>query len=152
MDGSDVRGFIMKTRGRKKKGGGEREKINLVVLVRRLPPVADNVQSSDDFTNGEETNDLSGSDADESEFLGGRVTDAGQDVLGRENTLRGVAGNGEEVLVVRLEGDHVAIQVLVVCLLSIGNHFDRRRDGGSHGGVMFWPRKTSLPSSNPTFE
>lgn len=100
------------------------------MLVRRLPPVADNVQSSDDFTNGEETNDLSGSDADESEFLGGRVTDAGQDVLGRENTLRGVAGNGEEVLVVRLEGDHVAIQVLVVCLLSIGNHFDRRRDGG----------------------
>lgn len=50
---------------------GERERKNLVVLVRRLPPVSDNVQSSDDFTNGEETNDLSGSDADESEFLGG---------------------------------------------------------------------------------
>ena len=81
----------------------------VVSVVHRLPPVADNVQSSDDLTDGEETNDLSGSDADESEFLGGGVTDAGQEVLGREAAARRVAGDGEEVLVVRLEGGQVAV-------------------------------------------
>ena len=81
----------------------------MVSMVRRLPPVSDNVHSSDDLTDSEETNDLSGGDADESEFLRGGVTDTGQEVLGREAAARRVAGDGEEVLVVRLEGGQVAV-------------------------------------------
>ena len=119
-----------------------------MVLVGRLTPVADNVQSSDDFTHGEETNHLSSRDADESEFLGGGVTDARQDVLGREKTARGVAGSGEEVLVVRLEGGHVPMR----CQWQVVHEQRGRLTGRSYGGVMFWPRKTSLPSSKPTFE
>lgn len=144
----------------------DERKRSLVVLVRRLPPVADNVHSSEDFTHGEETQNLSSGDTDEGEFLGGSVTDAGQDLLLREGTLGGVAGEGEEVLVVRLEGGHVAIQWLAgfSCChalsrsgLESGRSSNskaslREEERESHGGVMPWPRKTSLPSSNPTFE
>lgn len=76
-------------------------------MVRRLPPVADKVHSSDDLTNGEETNNLGGSDTDQSDLLGAGVANAGQDVGGR--AARWAAGGGEKVLVVGLEGGHVAI-------------------------------------------
>lgn len=101
----------MKTRGDERDKRRKNKKRRLVVLMRRLPPVADNVHSSDDFTDGEETKDLGSSDTDEGEFLGGGVTDARQNVLLGESTAGGVAGEGEEVLVVRLDGGHVAIQV-----------------------------------------
>lgn len=78
-----------------------------MLLVRRLPPVADNVHSSDDLTNGEETNHLSSGDTEESEVLGAGVADGGQDVLGRDTAVRGVAGGVKEVLEVGLEGGRV---------------------------------------------
>lgn len=75
-----------------------------MLLVRRLPPVADNVHSSDDLTNGEETNHLSSGNTGEGEVLGAGIADIGQDGLGREAAVRGVAGGSEEVLEVGLEG------------------------------------------------
>lgn len=79
----------------------------MVSVVRRLPPVADKVHSSDDLTNGEETNNLGGSDTGQSDILGAGVADTGQDVGGRAG--RWAAGGGDKVLVVGLEGGHVAI-------------------------------------------
>ena len=87
----------------------------MVSVVRRLPPVADKVHSSDNLTNSEETNDLGGSDTGQSDLLRAGVADAGQDVGGR--AARWAAGSGEEVLVVGLEGGHVAIMVSVSGLL-----------------------------------
>lgn len=80
----------------------------MVSVVRRLPPVADKVHSSDDLTNGEETNNLGGSDTGQSDLLGAGVADTGQDVGGR--AARWAAGGSEKVLVVGLEGGHVAIR------------------------------------------
>ena len=80
----------------------------MVSVVRRLPPVADKVHSSDDLTNGEETNNLGGSDTDQSDLLGAGVANAGKDVGGR--AARWAAGGSEKVLVVGLEGGHVAIR------------------------------------------
>lgn len=120
----------------------------MVSVVRRLPPVADKVHSSDDLTNGEETNNLGGSDTSQSDLLGAGVADTRQDVKGR--AAGWAAGGGEEVLVVGLEGGQVAIrcqrEVLLFCsfvVFIVGNPY---------GGDMFWPRNTSLPSSSPTLE
>ena len=77
-------------------------------MVRRLPPVADKVHSSNDLTNGEETNNLGGSDTSQSDLLGAGVADTRQDVKGR--AAGWAAGGGEEVLVVGLEGGQVAIR------------------------------------------
>lgn len=117
-------------------------------MVRRLPPVADKVHSSNDLTNGEETNNLGGSDTSQSDLLGAGVADTRQDVKGR--AAGWAAGGGEEVLVVGLEGGQVAIrcqrEVLLFCsfvVFIVGNPY---------GGDMFWPRNTSLPSSSPTLE
>lgn len=120
----------------------------MVSVVRRLPPVADKVHSSNDLTNGEETNNLGGSDTSQSDLLGAGVADTRQDVKGR--AAGWAAGGGEEVLVVGLEGGQVAIrcqrEVLLFCsfVVSIA--------GNPYGGDMFWPRNTSLPSSSPTLE
>lgn len=120
----------------------------MVSVVRRLPPVADKVHSSNDLTNGEETNNLGGSDTSQSDLLGAGVADTRQDVKGR--AAGWAAGGGEEVLVVGLEGGQVAIrcqrEVLLFCsfvVFIVGNPY---------GGDMFWPRNTSLPSSSPTLE
>ena len=79
----------------------------MVSVVRRLSPVADKVHSSDDLADGEETNNLGGSDTGQSDLLRAGVADAGQDVGGR--AAGWAAGGGEKVLVVGLEGGHVAI-------------------------------------------
>lgn len=123
----------------------------MVLSVRSLPPIADNVQSSDDLADGEETKNLSGGDTGKCDLLGVGAADAVQDVLRREGAGRGVAGGVEEVLEVGLEGSHIAVggNGLAGGLWFRGVHLI---DGGPYGGVMFWPRKTSLPSSSPTLE
>lgn len=79
----------------------------MVLSVRNLPPVADNVHSSDDLADGEETENLSGGDTGKCDLLGVGAADAVQDVLRREGAGRGVAGGVEEVLEVGLEGSQV---------------------------------------------
>lgn len=120
----------------------------MVSVVRRLPPVADKVHSSNNLTNGEETNNLGGSDTSQSDLLGAGVADTRQDVKGR--AAGWAAGGGEEVLVVGLEGGQVAIrcqqEVLLFCSFVVSIV------GNPYGGDMFWPRNTSLPSSSPTLE
>lgn len=81
----------------------------MVLSVRNLSPVADNVQSSDDLADGEETKNLSGGDTGKCDLLGVGAADAVQDVLRRERAGRGVAGGVEEVLEVGLEGSHIAV-------------------------------------------
>lgn len=81
----------------------------MVLSVRNLPPVADNVHSSDNLADSEETKNLSGGDTGKCDLLGVGTADAVQDVLRREGAGRGVAGGVKEVLEVGLEGSQVAV-------------------------------------------
>jgi len=121
------------------------------VAVRSLASVADNVHATDHLTDGEEADDLGGSDTGEGELLGAGVADASQEVLGRGEddapeggrVLEGV-GQGLEV---GLEGGQGTRDGLLdrVCARGV------QAAGTAYGGVMFWPRTTSLASSMPTF-
>lgn len=77
-------------------------------VVCSLATVADNVQTTDHFTDGEEPNNLGGGDTGQSDLLGAGVADAGQDTLGRGEVQAleggGVAGGVDQGLEVGLEG------------------------------------------------
>ena len=80
------------------------------MVVFRLAPVTDKVETTDHLTNGEETDHLSGGDTGESHLLGAGVTDAGQEALGGGQALDGggVLGGVDQGLEVGLESGHVA--------------------------------------------
>lgn len=75
--------------------------------VRRLATVTDNVHTADHLANGEEANDLGGSDTSEGHLLGAGVADKGEDRRGGGEGLEG-GRVGDEGLEVRLEGGQVA--------------------------------------------
>lgn len=81
-----------------------------LVVVFRLAPVTDKVETTDDLANSEETDDLSGGDTGEGHLLGAGVADAGQEVLGGGQVLDsgGVLGGVDQGLEVGLEGGNVA--------------------------------------------
>jgi hypothetical protein len=113
--------------------------------MRRLATVSDNVHATDDLTNGEEANDLSGGNTGESQLLGAGVANTGEESRGRGEVLES-GGVVDEGLEVGLESGQVARRFvnLVVVMVVCG--------GRTYGGAMFWPRNTSLPSSRPTLE
>lgn len=124
-------------------------------VVSGLAAVANQVEATNDLTNSEETNYLGGGDTNESDFLGVGITDTGEEGLGggEAEVLEGsrVAGSVDEGLEVGLEGGQVAkghISTIITQDLEIGGG----GQGQTYGGVIFWPRNTSLPSSRPTRE
>lgn len=78
--------------------------------MRNLSPVADNVHSANDLTNGEETKNLGSSDTGDCDLLSVGAADAVQDVLGREGAVRGVADGVQKVLEVGLEGGQITVK------------------------------------------
>ena len=117
-------------------------------MVLRLPLIANNVHPTNDLSESEEPNNLGGGDGSKGDLLAAGVTDAGNHRLRGGDGLEGsgVAQRVEERLEVGLEGGHVSVEVRG---LLIEENTWRRE---AYGGLMFWPRKTSLPSSRPTFE
>lgn len=73
-----------------------------------LAPVANDVHAADHLADGEEANDLSGGNTDESNLLGVGVANAGQETLGRGHAEvldgGGVAEDVDQGLEVGLEG------------------------------------------------
>lgn len=67
----------------------------LVAMVRRVPPVTDNVPSADHLANGEETDDLGEGDTSQGNLLGIGVADPGQDGLGSAGKILQVGGVDE---------------------------------------------------------
>lgn len=86
------------------------------MVVFRLAPVTDKVETTDHFTNGEETDDLGGGDTGEGELLRAGVADAGQEVLGGGQALDsgGVLGGVDQGLEVGLEGGGRAVGIGMV--------------------------------------
>lgn len=80
------------------------------MVVFRLAPVSNKVETTDDLADSEETDHLGGGDTGEGHLLRAGVADAGQEVLGRGQALDsgGVLGGVDQGLEVGLEGGHVA--------------------------------------------
>lgn len=94
------------------KGNKERTVLYPLVRVRNLTPVTNNVHATNHLTNGEEANNLSGSDTSKGKLLGAGVADTGEDARGRGEVLEG-GGVVDEGLEVGLESGHVARHLLV---------------------------------------
>lgn len=75
--------------------------------VCRLATVSNDVHPTDDFTNGEESNNLSSSDTGKSQLLGASVADTGKESRGRGEGLES-GGVVDEGLEVGLESGQVA--------------------------------------------
>lgn len=114
----------------------------LVTIVRGLSLVADNVHSADHLADGEESDEFRSGDTSQGDLLCAGIADAGQDGLGGVAQVLERGGVGK-TLEVGLEGGHGAEGVSRV----MGDQTRR-----AYGGVIFWPRNTSLPTSRPTFE
>ena len=127
--------------------------------VSSLAPVADNVQATDHLADGEEAKDLGGGHTSQGKLLRASVAGTSQEVLGRGEVeaLDGgrVAGDVDQGLEVGLEGGGRAVEIgMVKSWEQVDGNLiaEAEREGGTYGGVMFWPRNTSLPSSRPTLE
>lgn len=85
---------------------------NLVLMVRNLPAVANDVHPTDHLTDSEESNDLCGGDTSESNLLLVGIADAGQNALTRWDVKvldgSGIAGGIDKRLEVRLECGQVS--------------------------------------------
>lgn len=113
--------------------------------VRRLATVSNEVHPTDDLTNSEEANDLSGGNTGKGQLLGAGVADTGEKSRGGGEGLEG-GGVVDEGLEVGLESGQVARRLVRLGVI------DGRVLRSTYGGAMFWPRNTSLPSSRPTLE
>lgn len=119
------------------------------MTVSRLSPVAHDVESSNDFADGEESKDFSGSDTVESQVLLVGAAQTTQKALGGGNVHVAEVGRVAENVDDRLEVGLESSQVTVQGISGLGFYKSRV---AAYGGVIFWPRKTSLASSIPTFE
>lgn len=123
-----------------------------MVSVGRLSPVANNVETTDDFTDCEKSDNLCSGNAGKGDLLLVGVADTGQ------NTLRGndvgvlegsrVAERVEQRLEVGLESGRAP----GIKLVDVERYDGDDLEEATYGGVMFCPRNTSLPSSRPTLE
>lgn len=77
-------------------------------MVSSLAPVTDDVHAADNLADGEEANDLSGGNTEESDLLGVGIANAVQEALGRGHAevldVGGVAEDVGQGLEVGLEG------------------------------------------------
>lgn len=148
------------------------------MVVRRLAVVSNQLEAADDLAHGEEAEDLGEQDAAAHDLGRRDVPEALESLCrggdgrgcggGRLQQAAGVLDGGKGAVEVALEGGDGAAgraRELMVSCLSRGLTLAAacRRGGGgaslvnqprgvcsTYGGFIFWPRKTSLPSSRPT--
>lgn len=123
-----------------------------MVCVSSLSPVANDVETADNFTDCEKSDNLRSGNAGNGDLLLVGVADAGQNTLWGNNigVLEGsrVAERVEQRLEVGLESGRAPDIKLVDVQSYNGDDIEE----ATYGGVMFCPRNTSLPSSRPTLE
>lgn len=114
----------------------------VVLVVGDLAVVADELEAADHLANGEEAETLGRNNAAGSQLRRADTQSALDEGLGGADAagLDGLV----EVLVEVLEGGGRA-----GALCQRGS-VSGRFSGGTHGGLIFWPWKTILPTSAPT--